>query len=55
MARRSPNAAHLWTTIARVAVCAMLVGIATDLAGWKVGTYVFGVAFLALMLSLQYP
>jgi hypothetical protein len=52
---RVREAARLWTTVARVAVCIMLAGAAADIAGWKGGIYAFAAAFFALMLSLRYP
>lgn len=55
MLQRDGGSSHLWTTVARVAVCVMFGGAAADLAGWKVGFYMSGGAFLVLMLSLQYP
>ena len=44
-----------WTTIARVAVLGMLLGVALDLVGLKPGVYLFGAGFFVLLHSLRQP
>ena len=44
-----------WTTIARLAVLGMVLGVALDLVGLKLGLYLFGAGFFVLLLSLRQP
>jgi hypothetical protein len=47
---------HAWTTVARTSVALVLVGLAVRIAvGWKVGDYLAGAAFLALLVTLDKP
>lgn len=44
-----------WTTIARLAVLGIVLGVALDRVGLKLGVYLFGAGILVLLLSLRQP
>ena len=44
-----------WTKLARIATSLMVLGLALLVSGWRIGEYVAGAAFLALLVTLDKP